>query len=294
MNHQERAYRALDGLSVGDAFGQRLADVDQRSIGRRELPDAPWPWTEDTHQALSVLEVLRDRGGIDQDALVEAFVARYAVGAHRGYDADAHKLLARLESGVSWRSAAKDVYGGEGSRGKGAAARATPIGAWFANHPARAADEARLSAAVTHAHNDGIAGANAVAVATALRCGAKPLEGAEFLRDVARYAPHGAVRERLDLAADIAPVQYAEALAQLGQGGSSAADAVPFAIWIVAHHGGDFAGAMWLAGTSGPARGSVCAIVGGVLAGSGTTVPSEWRSRREPLPEGFTMPGGVR
>lgn len=63
---------ALDGLSVGDAFGDRYfgpgIEVMPR-IERRELAPAPWPWTDDTHMALSIVEMLCSHGTIDQDAL---------------------------------------------------------------------------------------------------------------------------------------------------------------------------------------------------------------------------------
>ena len=48
MSGIERAWLSLDGLSVGDAFGQRFfmpTDEALRRIARRELPETPWPYT---------------------------------------------------------------------------------------------------------------------------------------------------------------------------------------------------------------------------------------------------------
>jgi len=55
------------------------------------------------------------------------------------------------------------------SFGNGASMRVAPLGAFFADQPpALVCDEARLSAEITHAHPERIAGAIAVAVAAAL------------------------------------------------------------------------------------------------------------------------------
>lgn len=74
-----RARLSLDGLSVGDAFGERFfgasGDVVRR-ISRRQLPDEPWSYTDDTEMALSIVEMLNERGGIDQDLLATRFATR--------------------------------------------------------------------------------------------------------------------------------------------------------------------------------------------------------------------------
>jgi hypothetical protein len=52
-----RAWLSLDGLSVGDAFGERFfgpSEAVLRRISRRELPDTPWIYTDDTEMALSI------------------------------------------------------------------------------------------------------------------------------------------------------------------------------------------------------------------------------------------------
>src|SRR5262245_45014947 len=46
-----RAMASLDGLSVGDAFGERFflhPHVAQLIIGERGLPEPPWRYTDDT------------------------------------------------------------------------------------------------------------------------------------------------------------------------------------------------------------------------------------------------------
>ena len=59
-----RAARSLDGLSVGDAFGDRVTWwLDRRPV---RLPPGPWAWTDDTLMALSIMEVLELYGRIDR------------------------------------------------------------------------------------------------------------------------------------------------------------------------------------------------------------------------------------
>ncbi|NJM07173.1 ADP-ribosylglycohydrolase family protein, partial [Candidatus Gracilibacteria bacterium] len=94
----ERARVALEGLSVGDAFGERFFThpaVVTSLIAQRALPAPPWPYTDDTEMALSIVAVLRQYGTIDQDALARSFTTRANLG--RGYGAGALKLLRHLK-----------------------------------------------------------------------------------------------------------------------------------------------------------------------------------------------------
>src|SRR5688572_9909464 len=95
-----RARIALEGLSVGDAFGetfflpaeQARAFIDDRLVSDRR----PWRWTDDTAMALSIVEVLAERGTIDRDALASAFAARYHAEPWRGYGGTAHEILCAI------------------------------------------------------------------------------------------------------------------------------------------------------------------------------------------------------
>jgi ADP-ribosylglycohydrolase len=71
MDPHQRAWLSLEGLSVGDTFGERFfgpPDDALRRIAGRELRPPPWTYTDDTEMALSIVEVLRDCGKIDQDS----------------------------------------------------------------------------------------------------------------------------------------------------------------------------------------------------------------------------------
>lgn len=290
MNHRERTLRSLEGLSIGDAFGKRTADEDPGLFASMVPPPGPWPWTDDTHMALSVVEQLFDRGEMHGPSLSNAFARRYAEGAHRGYGTGAHRLLSALANGAAYETAAASLHDGQGSWGNGAAMRAAPIGAWFAMHPARAADEARASAVVTHTHPDGIGGAIAVAVAAALRFGADRPTGTAFLTELQRYVPLGPIRDGLARAAEEARSELVEAVRALGNGArKSAVDTVPLAMWVVAYHGDDFEAAMWRCARAGGDPDTLCAIVGGVLGAGAISIPDAWHDAREPLPERFRL-----
>ena len=166
----ERATLALDGLSVGDAFGERFfrsPETVESLITSRAIPRAPWPYTDDTEMGLGIVEVLRERGRIDQDRLAAVFARRYRARPDRGYGGTAHQILREIGEGAPWREVSSAVFSGMGSMGNGGAMRAAPVGAYFAGDPAAVIREARASAEVTHAHPDGQAGAVAVALAAA-------------------------------------------------------------------------------------------------------------------------------
>lgn len=277
--------RCLDGLSLGDAFGECFFKQPYEGIRTRTLPPGRWRWTDDTAMALSVAGTLLSHGRIDQDALAHAFAARYAEEPWRGYGGGAMHLLTRVATGADWRLEAPALFDG-GSYGNGAAMRAAPIGAAFPGMPAFAAAEARRQAEVTHAHPDGQAGAMAVAAAAAIAAGpaAERPAGTAFVAAVVPYVPPGEVRRRLELAREIASDRFGAATRALGTGALVAAhDTVPFAIWSAAGHLDDFAEAMWRTVAGLGDRDTTCAIVGGIVALT-APIPSPWLDRREPLP----------
>ena len=292
-----RARLSLEGLSVGDAFGQTFftdPNLVERMIAERHLAEGPWRYTDDTAMALSVFEVLREHGGIDQDRLALSFAETYDIT--RGFGAMMHSLLPAFGAGGNWAELAPALFEGQGSFGNGAAMRVAPLGAYFADDPARAAEEAARSAVVTHAHDEGIAGAIAVAIAAAyawrLGRSAETPSRAEFLEMLLPHLPESEVRSRIRQARDMSPVTSVDfAVAVLGNGlGVSAQDTVPFALWCAAEHLDDYEKALWLTVSGLGDRDTTCAITGGVVAlHTGIDgIPTHWLAAREPLPARFT------
>jgi ADP-ribosylglycohydrolase len=284
-----RALRSLDGLSVGDAFGEACL-VDTRSLlarlAHRWLPDPPWAFSDDTVMGISVVETLEEHGGIDQDALARRFGHKLCLDPWRGYGRVTHQILTEIARGGDWRALSAGAFDGVGSMGNGGAMRAGPIGAYFAGDLETAAGQARLAAAVTHANLEGQAGAMAVAAAAAwaAEAGTDPhgLFGA-----VLDVVPASITRDAIERASSIgADVEVLDVVSVIGNGIQALAqDTVPFALWCVRHHLRDYESALWTAAAALGDCDTLCAIVGSivVLVPGGAGVPEAWRARRERL-----------
>ena len=290
MDAIDRARVALEGLSVGDAFGEQFlhagpAARSMRSAARSAPVDRRWMWTDDTAMALSVVEVLAARGGIDAHDLARAFARRYVAEPARGYGGGAHKVLAQIAEGVPYAIAAAELFDGQGSCGNGGGMRAAPIGAYFAGDLTATVEHADRSARPTHAHPDGIAGAVAVAVAASLVFAGERAPVAILDAVVAR-TPAGPTRDGLRRATTLLREEPITVAAELGNGSRVlAADTVPFAVWCAATHLDDYAGALWACTDVGGDIDTTCAMVGGIVVGATgiAAIPAEWRASREPL-----------
>ena len=295
MNPLERMQLSLTGLSVGDALGETFfaagSEIERR-IEQRKVPPAPWRYTDDTEMALSIVETLWRYERIDPDELAQGFARRYH--PWRGYGAGAHRLLIRFQSGANWRTEASQMFGGSGSYGNGAAMRVAPLGAYFADDLEAVRENAILSAQVTHAHPEGIAGAIAVAVAAALayRVGeGESMSAEEFLKQVAEKVPESETRSRIIQAIEIRLTVSAITVArQLGSGYKiSAQDTVPFALWCAARHLDDYEETFWATISGLGDMDTTCAIACGIVALSARQrgIPSAWLEAREAFPDDF-------
>ncbi|MFG2109140.1 ADP-ribosylglycohydrolase family protein [Micromonospora chersina] len=292
---------ALAGLSVGDALGSQffVPGRHPNDLADGRLPAPPWQWTDDTEMACSVVAALSEAGRIDRDALALAFAQRCE--PYRGYGPGAVTILRLIRTGTPWPVAAASAFDGQGSCGNGAAMRVAPLGAWYADSTRRAADQARASAEVTHAHPEGIAGAVAVAVAASLAARAR-LDGdrpepARLLTVVAgTLDPAGEVHRGVRRAAALLGHPAGEVADALGNGSRvTAQDTVPFCLWVAATQLHDYPAAIRACVEAGGDVDTTAAIVGGVVAahtGVGTPggVPDGWLAAREPLPAWLTAP----
>ncbi|MDQ0987033.1 ADP-ribosylglycohydrolase family protein [Streptomyces sp. V2I9] len=283
------ARRSLEALALGDAFGERWFPLfrEPRQAaneirGRRTPPELRWHWTDDTALARALDHSLDEHGHVDQDHLALCYALAFDADQARGYGHGMHLLLPRLLAApADWRRLAPELFDG-GSLGNGAAMRVAPLGARFHEDLDHVAAQAALSAEVTHAHPDGIAGAVAVAVAAALSARGEPA-----LDAVADRTPAGPVRDGVRRAAatpfTTPPWQAADLL---GNGQRIRADdTVPFALWTAARHPDDLEAALWATAEGLGDVDTTCAITGGVVgAATGTAgVPEEWLRRCEPL-----------
>lgn len=287
----ERARQALDGLSVGDSLGEQFFGWEDQVVPRIEariVPEPRWRYTDDTEMALSLFAILRDWGEINQDKLAVAFCCRYS--PHRGYGGGARQLLEEIgrTHASAWRTLAPAMFGGCGSFGNGAAMRVAPLGAFFCNDYAKAARQAELSAEITHANPEGIAGAVAVAVAAAWMNRDQPWDRDAFFATVLEHTPAGKTCEGIVRAHGLGMEMSGRgAAAILGSGHEiSAQDTVPFALWSASVEPTDFAGTFWRTVEGLGDRDTTCAIACGVVAAR-APLPEGWLESREALPPGF-------
>lgn len=295
-DHQERMQRtilSLDGLSVGDGFGEQFftspAVIEMR-LHHRVVPPAPWFVTDDTMMALSIVRCLKRYGHIEPEALATAFAREYARDPRRGYGGTAHGILQAIGEGTPWQTAAGRVFDGQGSCGNGGAMRAAPIGTYFADDWDRVIAETKASAAVTHAHPDGQTGAIAIALAAAWMVanydGIKTTVP-EMIPFVLEHLPktdtYYRVKKAIEMPLEALPTTAA---LMLGNGsGVIASDTVPFCLWCAARHPNNYQEALWTTVSGLGDRDTTCAIVGGIVALSAgrEAIPAEWIQAREPL-----------
>lgn len=292
-NRMSRALLALEGLSVGDAFGERFfvhPDVVEQLISDRAVPRGPWRYTDDTEMALAIMDTLRLHGEIDRNDLARQFVRRYAKAPDRGYGGGAHRLLMNIAQGTPWEVAASELFDGGGSYGNGGAMRSAPVGAYFADDMDAVVAQARRSAEVTHAHPEGKAGGIAIAIAAATACRLREAGSRDFTSlfdSVLEYTPPSEVRDNIAKASRTpldASVQAA--VNRLGNGSRiSAQDTCGISIWFAVRHLDDYEEAMWQTVSALGDRDTTCAIVGGIVACyvGWEAIPGAWRELREPL-----------
>ncbi|MFE9449829.1 ADP-ribosylglycohydrolase family protein [Streptomyces sp. NPDC006739] len=288
LGRLDRALSSLRGLAVGDALGsQFFVPAHHPLLKRRELPPAPWQWTDDTEMACSVVAVLAAHHRVDQDALARSFADHHDFD--RGYGPAVNRLLRLVREGGDWRELASALFNGQGSWGNGAAMRVAPLGAWYADDPEQATHQAEISAYPTHQHREAVVGAMAVAAAAALAAAPGGPPSPEALLDgVVALVPKSAVGAGLRRARDM--LDYGDAgtvAAVLGCGRRTTAhDTVPFALWSAARALGDYETAFWTTAQVGGDVDTTCAIVGGVLASGKAGAPAaEWVRRTEALPQ---------
>ena len=148
------------------------------------------------------------------------------------------------------------------------------------------------SSDLTHAHPEGIAGAIAVAAATALawqlRGSSKP-QPQEFLDRILFMIPNSEVAFKTQLARDLQThTTIRIAATMLGNGSEvTAQDTVPFVLWSAAHHLDNYESALWHTASGLGDMDTTCAMVGGIVVMyTGIEgIPVEWLNNREPLPE---------
>ena len=296
-DHTERLQRALvslDGLSVGDAFGQLMstcAPSARAIVEKGGLPSGPWWHTDDTQMAMALVEELAEHDRIVPDSLASHFVSRYLADPDRGYGKGARIQLGEMARGTKWAQTTTTIFGGQGSKGNGSAMRSAPLGAWFAEDLRKVVVQSEQSSIITHSHDEGIAGSVAVSLAAAAAWQARSMplkEAVEFLWEtVLNHTPKGETHDGLQKARSIPPLELpSHAAGILGSGFLvTAPDTVPFAVWCAARHLDNYAEATYATLQGDGDCDTNCAIVGGIVAvyAGRESIPHLWLASREPL-----------
>lgn len=290
MNINQRialAKRSLKGISIGDAFGESFfgeQDNILHHIQQRIIPETTWEFTDDTVMAIAVFEQLVKNQAIHQDQLALDFSTNHDKDVNRGYGATARRILRKIGEGGNWKTISRGVFEGMGSMGNGASMRVGPIGAFYFDDLTKVKFLAEQSAEITHSHIEGISGAIAVAVATAMATRMKiegiSLKPIEFLESIICEMPDTDTRSKLKKAISVPYTYNIETVSTILGNGSKiiAQDTVPFAIWCAAHHLDDFGEAIWKAVSILGDRDTICAIVGGItmMSTDEECIPKEW------------------
>jgi ADP-ribosylglycohydrolase len=291
-NKLEWAKTSLLGLSVGDAFGETFfgpADDISLRISGRVLLSGAWPFTDDTVMSIGIYNILSKFGTIDQDELAKEFVNNYLADENRGYGATARRILRNISEGGDWIEESNSVFDGMGSAGNGAAMRSGPIGAYFHEDTAAVIEQATLAARVTHAHEEGVAGGIAVALAACIctRYGLnkQSLPADTFYDFVIDNMPASRVRSKIQKAKTL-PAGYdiRTIVSVLGNGTNlSADDTVPLSLWCVANNTGSYEEAIWAGLQALGDRDTIAAIIGSivVLSAGADSIPAHWIKQAE-------------
>jgi ADP-ribosylglycohydrolase len=152
-------------------------------------------------------------------------------------------------------------------------------------------EQAAISAIATHCHPEGVAGAIAVAAATAIawrdRGTASTMSPTAFLEALRDFTPESKVRDGIDRALALpASTTTLDAALTIGNGSRcTAVDTVPFALWCAARSLDNYEHALWETVNGGGDLDTNCAIVGSIVAmrAEARGIPHEWLQRREPL-----------
>ena len=163
------------GSALGDAIGELAFRFPEEGRLRAAIAAAHvLHYTDDTAMAIGLAESLAERGGLEPQHLGRTFHRHFNREPWRGYASGPPTIFQLVEkSGLTYEEAARNLYGGQGSLGNGAAMRVAPLGLFFHDAP-DLYDQAVAAAALTHAHplaQDGAA-VQAAAVAMAVQASA--------------------------------------------------------------------------------------------------------------------------
>jgi poly(ADP-ribose) glycohydrolase ARH3 len=276
------------GSALGDAIGELAFMIPQRERLSSNLDRvSEFRYTDDTAMAIGLAESIIKVNGIDQQNLGDTFNFNFQREPWRGYASGPPTIFSLVEKrGISYIEAAREMFGGCGSLGNGAAMRIVPLGLFF-HQASDLYDLASLAAQVTHAHPVGMDGAalQAWAIANAVKLDPQkefPLQGyVQGLIDFAR-TPEIQIKMKLIqklISDEAAPNEASDVLGRT----VAVHESMPFAIFSFLKYPKSFEECLFCAILHGGDRDTLgamaCAISGAYLGLE--AIPPGWRKKLE-------------
>ena len=276
------------GSALGDAIGElafRYPKKESLYIQLDRLEE--FRYTDDSAMSIGLAESIIKKGCLDQQDLGETFRYNYEREPWRGYASGPPTIFSMVEQlSITYADAARNLFGGAGSLGNGAAMRIVPVGLFFNNSP-DLYGKACMSASVTHAHPVGMDGAAVQARAVSLAVKLDPGEGFPrkvFIDTLIDFAITPEMEEKMELvqellSSDTTPSFAAEQLGRTVDVHKS----LPFALYSFLRHTKSYEDCLFCATLNGGDRDTLgamaCAISGAYLGIE--SIPKSWREKLE-------------
>jgi poly(ADP-ribose) glycohydrolase ARH3 len=279
---------SMVGSALGDAIGElAFHRADEAGLRAWIAGASELIYTDDTAMAIGLAQSLTELGRLDPQHLGDTFRSNYQREPWRGYAQGPPALFWQVSRhGLPYAEVARQLFGGQGSYGNGAAMRIAPLGLFY-HDAADLYEQAERSATVTHAHPIGVDGAAVLAraIAQAVQLGPQRTFPSDwFIEELVDLARTPDMRDKLEMVRDLlgqdCPAQLAAP--RLGQN-VTAQGSVPFALYAFLRHPHSFEECLFCAILNGGDRDTLgamaCAVSGAYLRIG--AIPTEWRARLE-------------
>ena len=272
------------GSAIGDALGASFEGLWINRLNIEEF-SLDGRWTDDTHMMIGVAESLIVNKGFNGEHMAWTFIKNWEKEPWRGYGPGPPRVFRMIKSGVAWNEAAKQLYGGMGSFGNGAAMRVAPIGLLYYDNEGKLREVAYKSAEITHTHMLGKEGAalQAYAVALAVKIESESFNPIDFLEKLIEFTQVDAYREKLEKAKGLLNNDdKREIIRNLGNS-VEALNSVPTAIYCFAKHHESYAKAVLYAISLGGDTDTIGAMTGAIAGAYHgiENIPNAWKQKLE-------------
>jgi len=272
------------GSAIGDALGASFEGLWINRLNIEEF-SLDGRWTDDTHMMIGVAESLIANKGFNGEHMTWTFIKNWEKEPWRGYGPGPPKVFRMIKSGVAWNEAAKQLYGGMGSFGNGAAMRVAPIGLLYYDDTEKLREVAYKSAEITHTHALGKEGAaiQAYAVALAVQTERDNLNPEEFLEKIANFTENSVYRKKLEKARLLLKKDNKKEVIKMLGNTVEAFNSVPTAIYCFAKNHQSYAKAVLYAVSLGGDTDTLGAMTGAIAGAYHgiENIPNIWIKKLE-------------